>query len=193
MNVLLVEDDSMHAQLIQLRLARQPDVTVVPAPNIRRARELLGELRFQLVLLDFSLPDGDGLELFFEIRARFAGLPVVFLTAADSAEICARALKGGALDYLVKKRDYLEGLPRVIRKACRVREASDKAEAAAQVPNGSEAASNCGSPPAPRLGERARIKSALERNHWNRTRAARELGFSRVTLWRRMWKYGLGA
>jgi DNA-binding NtrC family response regulator len=39
--------------------------------------------------------------------------------------------------------------------------------------------------------ERNRIIAALERNHWNRERAARELGLSRVTLWRRMSRYNL--
>jgi DNA-binding NtrC family response regulator len=39
--------------------------------------------------------------------------------------------------------------------------------------------------------ERERIATALERNHWNRERAARELGLSRVTLWRRMSRYQL--
>jgi transposase-like protein len=39
--------------------------------------------------------------------------------------------------------------------------------------------------------ERARILQALERHHWRRERAARELGISRITLWRRMWKDGL--
>ena len=45
-------------------------------------------------------------------------LPVVFLTSADSAEICAKALKGGAVDYVVKKRNYLEVLPTIISQAC---------------------------------------------------------------------------
>jgi transcriptional regulator of acetoin/glycerol metabolism len=39
--------------------------------------------------------------------------------------------------------------------------------------------------------ERERIVAALERNHWNREHAARELGLSRVTLWRRMSRYNL--
>ena len=195
MNVLLVEDDRSHAELIQRCLARQGDVTVEHAPDVRRARECLERHPFHLVLLDFSLPDEDGLVLFYDIRTRFSRLPVVFLTAADSAVICARALKGGALDYLVKKRDYLDGLPRIIRKARLTLEARQMSEPDRDILEDVDSAEidpNVRSQPVATGGERARIQSALERNHWNRSRAAQELGFSRITLWRRMSKYGLG-
>lgn len=186
MNVLLVEDDFTHAELIQRRLSQEPGVTVVHAPTVYRARERLGQRAFDLVLLDFSLPDGDGLDFFAEVRKRFTTLPVIFLTAADSAEICAHALKGGARDYLVKKRNYLDALPGVIRKSAELRgELEAKREASApEITAAPE-------PPAAPPDERSQILAALERNHWSRSRAARELGVSRVTLWRRMWKHDL--
>ena len=74
--------------------------------------------RVNVVVLDYSLPDRDGLDVLKDIRTRHAELPVVFLTSADSAEICAKALKGGAVDYVVKKRNYLEMLPTIISQAC---------------------------------------------------------------------------
>ena len=49
-----------------------------------------------MVVLDYSLPDRDGLDVLKDIRTRHGDVPVVFLTSADSAEICAKALKGGA-------------------------------------------------------------------------------------------------
>ena len=196
MNVLLVEDDRSHAELIQLCLSRQRDVTTVEhAPDGRRARECLERHPFHLVLLDYSLPDDDGLALFSDIRMRFSRLLVVFLTAADSAEICARALKGGALDYLVKKCDYLDGLPRIIRKARLVLEARERREREGGRPDPADDADIPAHEYSRTIvtgGERARIQSALERNHWNRGRAAQQLGYSRITLWRRMSKYGLG-
>ena len=187
MNILLVEDDSGHAHLIQLQLAREPDVSVRCAPTVHRAREQLGQRSFDLVLLDFSLPDGDGLDLFAEIRRRFADLPVVVLTAADSAEVCAMALKGGAVDYLVKKRNYLDLLPGVIRKAARPRDDIDAKRDVAPPESSGVAEVKAPEPP----DERSQIHSALERNRWSRSRAAQDLGLSRATLWRRMWKYNL--
>ncbi len=118
MNILLVEDDNSHAELIQRSLARGHQVNVVRAPNAHRALSLLDDRPINVVVLDYSLPDRDGLDVLKDIRTRHADLPVVFLTSADSAEICAKALKGGAVDYVVKKRNYLEVLPSVVSQAC---------------------------------------------------------------------------
>ena len=118
MNILLVEDDNSHAELIQRSLARGSQVNVLRAPNAHRALSLLDARPFHVVVLDYSLPDRDGLDVLQDIRARHRELPVVFLTSADSAEICAKALKGGAVDYVVKKRNYLDVLPSVVCGAC---------------------------------------------------------------------------
>jgi DNA-binding NtrC family response regulator len=118
MNVLLVEDDNSHAELIQRSLARGDRLTVLRAPNAHRALSLLDDRRFHVVVLDYSLPDRDGLDVLKDIRTRHGDVPVVFVTSADSAEICAKALKGGAVDYVVKKRNYLEALPAIVSGAC---------------------------------------------------------------------------
>ncbi|HUE39534.1 MAG TPA: sigma-54 dependent transcriptional regulator [Candidatus Binatia bacterium] len=118
MNILLVEDDNSHAELIQRSLCRTDHVTVLRAPNAHRALSMLDNRPVHVVVLDYSLPDRDGLDVLKDIRTRHADLPVVFLTAADSAEICAKALKGGAFDYVVKKRNYLDVLPGIVSDAC---------------------------------------------------------------------------
>lgn len=132
MNILLVEDDNSHAELIQRSLARESEMHVLRAPNAHRALSLLEQRPIHVVVLDYSLPDRDGLDVLKDIRSRRADLPVVFLTSADSAEICAKALKGGAVDYVVKKRNYLDYLPNVISEACPslLRTASPAASAA---------------------------------------------------------------
>jgi DNA-binding NtrC family response regulator len=118
MNILLVEDDNSHAELIQRSLSRGSHVNILRAANAHRALSLLDDRPINVVVLDYSLPDRDGLDVLKDIRNRRADLPVVFLTSADSAEICAKALKGGAADYVVKKRNYLEVLPSIISQAC---------------------------------------------------------------------------
>ncbi|MGH7899507.1 MAG: sigma-54-dependent transcriptional regulator [Candidatus Binatia bacterium] len=118
MNILLVEDDNSHAELIQRSLARGQEINVSRAPTAHRALSLLDHRTFHLVVLDYSLPDRDGLDVLRDIRSRYSDLPVIFLTSADSAEICAKALKGGAVDYVVKKRNYLEVLPEIVCEAC---------------------------------------------------------------------------
>ena len=120
-NVLLVEDDNAHAELIQRMLCRsladEPAVNVMRAPTGHRALTLLDQRPVELILLDYSLPDRNGLEVLDAIRTRNVSAPVIFLTAADSAEVCARAFKAGAVDYVVKKPNYLELLPGVISTA----------------------------------------------------------------------------
>ena len=118
MNVLLVEDDNSHAELIQKSLGRGARLNVVRAADAHRALSLLESRPIHLVVLDYSLPDRDGLDVLQDIRRHDSSLPVIFLTAADSAEVCARALKAGAVDYVVKKRNYLEDLPRIVLGAC---------------------------------------------------------------------------
>ena len=183
MNVMLVEDDPAHAQLIQSALASERDLKVSHAANLRSARELLKLLPFALVLLDYNLPDGTGLDLFSELRARYANVAIIFLTSLDSAETCARVMKGGAVDYVVKKRNYLESLPRIVRKALKA--------AASSPPGGVQSAHTPIPRPARPTTEGERLVAALDRNRWNRGRTAGELGISRITLWRRLWKYGL--
>jgi DNA-binding NtrC family response regulator len=116
MNILLVEDDNSQAELIERSLAKAHQV--LRAPTAHRALSLLDHRPVHVVVLDYSLPDRDGLDVLKDIRTRYRDLPVVFLTAADSAEICAKALRGGAVNYVVKKRNYLDTLPGVISEAC---------------------------------------------------------------------------
>ncbi|MGH7821322.1 MAG: sigma-54-dependent transcriptional regulator [Candidatus Binatia bacterium] len=118
MNVLLVEDDNSHAELIQKSLQQRREMNVVRAANAHRALSLLDGRPIHVVVLDYSLPDRDGLDVLQDIRRRDASLPVIFLTSADSAEVCAKALKAGAVEYIVKKRNYLETLPGIVLDAC---------------------------------------------------------------------------
>jgi DNA-binding NtrC family response regulator len=192
MNVLLVEDDSVHAQMIQLALAREGKMKVHWATNIAQSRALLLTIAFQLVLLDYTLPDGTGFDLFYDLRARFVTLPIVFLTALNSAEVCAKAFKGGAVDYVVKSTRYIERLPGVVRRALKKVPGQGSLETVGGtcVRCGYRHAESAPAPAAP-PDERTLILQALERHHWRRERAARELHISRITLWRRMWKHGL--
>ena len=192
MTVLLVEDDNAHAELVQRCLARElPGLTILRATTLHNARELLRSRPFDVVLLDYSLPDGNGLELFWDLRGRFRDIPVVFLTAANSAELCRTAWRGGAVDYIVKKRNYVDVLPLVVRKALSAGHSAVSGGNSISEKRTDERDEE----PVPNLverpGERSRIQTVLEQNHWHRGRAAQEPGVSRITLWRRMLEYGL--
>lgn len=97
--LLLVEDDIRIANLISAFLVKQGfEVTI--APSLSEARRLVS-LDFKLFILDLMLPDGNGVELAKEFRARFA-IPILMLTAVDEELQEIEALDAGIDDYLTK-------------------------------------------------------------------------------------------
>jgi CheY-like chemotaxis protein len=119
MRVLYLEDSAVDANLVQRTLRRiAPDVVLEVAPTLATGLERLSEDgAFDLVLADLSLPDGSGLELLAQVRTVRRPVAVVILTGSGDQEAAVAALKAGADDYLVKRDDYLERLPRTLGAA----------------------------------------------------------------------------
>ena len=84
------------------------------------ARLSSGEARYDVLLLDYRLPDVDGLSLARSLRDdRGLDIPVVLVTGQGGAEIAAQALRLGLDDYVVKEEGYLRALPAVLERAVR--------------------------------------------------------------------------
>ncbi|WP_414544679.1 ATP-binding protein [Nostoc sp. CCY0012] len=77
----------------------------------------LPQRRFNVVLLDLSLPDSTGIETLKAYRAAVPDIPVVVLTGLDDEELALRALAEGAQDYLVKDQITIQLLMRSVRYA----------------------------------------------------------------------------
>jgi len=118
--ILLVEDNPGDARLLRESLA-EVDATQFKLTHVERlsdALKRLDEERFDLILLDLFLPDGNGLDIFRQAHAQVPGLPVVILTGLYVEEQFAlQAMREGAQDYLVK--DHVDGevLVRAMRYA----------------------------------------------------------------------------
>ncbi len=118
MNILLVEDSQTDAALVQrfLRDDRDPhDVRVV-----RRFADFAVVVEgnsFDIVLLDMTLPDGEGLDLYQRARSVAPTLPIVILSARSDEELALAAVAAGAQDYLLK--GHVDGvtLKRALRYA----------------------------------------------------------------------------
>ncbi|MGC8744333.1 MAG: sigma-54-dependent transcriptional regulator [Verrucomicrobiia bacterium] len=112
--VLIVEDDVLLRKQIAASLERmQADVTI--AANLQSARELARQLGFDFVLLDVNLPDGTGFDLLTEkVFPQTTG--VIVMTGDGDIPGAVKAMKLGALDYLVKPFEVSE-LPLVISRA----------------------------------------------------------------------------
>lgn len=91
---------------------RRQGLLVRTAGDAAAMNLLLRHERFDAVVLDVMLPDGNGCQLCGPVRARF-GIPVILLTARDSVDDRVRGLDAGADDYVVKPFDPRELLARL--------------------------------------------------------------------------------
>ncbi|MFN3369808.1 MAG: response regulator transcription factor [Thermus sp.] len=112
MRILVLEDDPRLAQLVKEALEEE-GWAVDAAGLVEEGSALLRAFPYDLVVLDLSLPDGDGLELLRSLRKRGEGVPVVILTARDAPERRVEGLEAGADDYLVKPFHLRELVARV--------------------------------------------------------------------------------
>ena len=98
--IFLVEDDGAIARNLT-RLLRSEDFAVTQASTQAEAFSILNEERFDLALVDVSLPDGNGFTVCTEIKET-QDIPVIFLTASGDDASVVTGLNMGADDYITK-------------------------------------------------------------------------------------------
>ena len=100
----LVVDDNRVNQLLLGRSLEQQGHAVEFAENGRRALDLLGESRFDLMLLDVEMPEVDGYQVLAEMKddPRLREVPVIMTSALDELDSVVRCIEMGAEDYLTK-------------------------------------------------------------------------------------------
>src|SRR5262245_27213703 len=102
--VLLVEDHSVVRQGLAMLIDDEPDLAVCGgAESIDAALPLVRKLKPDVVLIDTSLGDGNGLDLIRQLHAAHAELPLLALSMHDEAIYAERALRAGAMGYIMKK------------------------------------------------------------------------------------------
>ena len=101
MRILLIEDDAALADGLVRALTRAGHACDHLARGLA-APSALASVSYDLVVLDLSLPDIDGLDLLARLRQDGFTVPVLILTARDGVEDRIRGLDGGGDDYLAK-------------------------------------------------------------------------------------------
>ena len=116
-HLLLVDDDPNQVEVIRHFFSRQsPNAKLTVAENGRICLEKLSKAKFSVVLLDYSLPAMDGLQVFEEIQRREYDVPVIIVTGRGNESIAVEAMKKGVYDYVVKKSGYEKFLPSIVEK-----------------------------------------------------------------------------
>ena len=121
--LLLIEDDPDQQELLAETLAEQFGVGCTAVAGTRAEAEALDLAAFDLILTDYNLPDGTGMEVLLHIRAR-CDTPVIMVTGENNDAYATAAIEHGAIDYVVKTHDYIDTVPLVVRKClamCKVR------------------------------------------------------------------------
>lgn len=141
-NILVVEDDEVDRMAVRRALkAAGMTVEITVAVDCQSAMEAIAPARdhppptqrsFDCILLDYRLPDGDGLNLVQEIRAAGLKLPLIVLTGQGDEQLAVELMKSGASDYLAKSKVSPETLSRSVRNAVRIYRAETEAALATE-------------------------------------------------------------
>jgi DNA-binding NtrC family response regulator len=126
--VLVVDDDPTILDSVA-EILEEDGIAVTTAEDGARALELLGGAAPDVILSDVRMPGVDGLTLLQQVRARRPESDVVMMTAFDDMETVVTAMRGGAVEFLVKPLDLTQ-LRTTIRRVFEDRQSRSQARAA---------------------------------------------------------------
>ena len=119
MRILIADDHPLFRAGLKETLSKEKDVELIgEADNGLKALELARKQRWDVVLLDLTMPGTDGLEALQELRREQPKLPVLILSAHPEDQLALRLLKAGAAGYLTKDKAP-EVLLAAVRKVLR--------------------------------------------------------------------------
>lgn len=122
--VLAVEDDPTWHRMLREAL-RTLDRFEVVVDEVERAEEGLKAAvdgGYDLIFMDYELPDGDGIQTIENLRARGVDAPVVMLTGEGDEDVAAQAIRSGADDYLTKDDASIQRIAQTTRNQLTIRD-----------------------------------------------------------------------
>ena len=132
LTVLVVDDDDVDRRAARRALRDgDPSVRITEARSCAEALACLeGDTPPDAVLLDYQLPDGDGLSLIRRVHAEALATPIIMLTGHGDEMVAVELMKAGAADYLAKGSLTADNLWRSLRGVLRLQQAEAEAAAA---------------------------------------------------------------
>ncbi|MBN2168327.1 MAG: PAS domain S-box protein [Actinobacteria bacterium] len=114
LNFLVVEDDKDTAEIMKKLLEKKFHAHAEMVENCNQARDRVNASHFDLVTLDYQLPDGNGLKLLREIKEKRDAPAVLIVTGKGDEQIAANSLKFGASAYIIKDQEIASSLPEAV-------------------------------------------------------------------------------
>ncbi len=117
--VLILDDDADLGRMLGDYLRLSGPYQARPITTIQALWQILPAETFDVLLLDYHLPDGDGLTVLSDLGQRGYHLPVVMITGEGDEHTAVQAIQRGAVDYIVKdgSNEFVRSLPGVVQKA----------------------------------------------------------------------------
>ena len=114
-----MEDNPADARLLREAIKETEDISIIlsHADTLTQALARITDDHFDVIMLDLSLPDEEGLETLVRMHAQAPNVPIVVLTGLDDEGLAMRAVREGAQDYLVKGQVTSRVLVRSMRYA----------------------------------------------------------------------------
>ncbi len=136
LRILIVDDDPLDREALRRALNRDAlkfetiAADLVEVETLAQARDALGREEFSCIFLDYTLPDGSGLELLIEARDRDIHTPIIVLTGQRDDATMMAMINAGAVDYMPKSALTPELAARSVRAAIRFQQVQREKQAA---------------------------------------------------------------
>jgi DNA-binding response OmpR family regulator len=110
-SILYIEDDESLAQLVKRRISKVGH-QVLLAQGGRSALETVNNQQFDLLIIDYQLPEFNGLQLIEQLTGLNSDTPIIMVSGQNDIHVAVQALNLGCMDYLIKDGlAYLDLLP----------------------------------------------------------------------------------
>jgi len=121
MRILIIEDNQDHVYLME-HILKSDDGTDFQTDIAFCGQDAINKITktpdaYDSILLDYTLPDANGLDLIDKINALSDKVPIIMVTGRGDEKIAVEAMKRGAYDYVIKSDYFLKSIPHAIKKA----------------------------------------------------------------------------
>jgi PAS domain S-box-containing protein len=120
LKLVIIEDDEAHFSLMKRAITKEfPNALLYHFQEAATCLDHLEGIIPTVIITDYLLPGMNGIEFLETLRQKDGDIPVIMITGQGDENVAVRAMKSGAIDYLVKSRDFFTLLPAVIEKVVR--------------------------------------------------------------------------